>query len=125
MAVTKTIAVDGRNVTFRASAAIPRLYRNKLHRDIYRDLNALQKGIDENNAEASSLDTFSLELFENIAWLMARHADTSVPDSPEEWLDGFNTFSIYEVLPQIIELWGINTQQQVESKKNIPPRSGK
>lgn len=117
MAVTKTIAVDGKDVTFRASAAIPRLYRNKFHRDIYRDLNELQKGIDENSAGESNLDTFSLELFENVAWLMARHADSAVPDSPEEWLDGFNTFSIYEVLPQIIELWGINTQQQVESKK--------
>ena len=50
MAVTKTIAVDGKDVTFRASAAIPRLYRNKFHRDIYRDLNELQKGIDENSA---------------------------------------------------------------------------
>lgn len=125
MAVTKTIAVDGKDVTFRASAAIPRLYRNKFHRDIYRDLNELQKGIDENSAGESNLDTFSLELFENIAWLMVRHADSAVPDTPEEWLDGFNTFSIYEVLPQIIELWGINTQQQVESKKNVPPRKGK
>ena len=125
MAGTKTIAVDGKDVTFRASAAIPRLYRNKFRRDIYRDLNELQKGIDENSAGESNLDTFSLELFENIAWLMARHADAAVPDTPEEWLDGFNTFSIYEVLPQIIELWGINTQQQVESKKNGPPRKGR
>lgn len=125
MAVTKTIEVDGKEVQFRASAAIPRLYRNKFHRDIYRDLNKLQKGIDENNAEESTLDTFSLELFENIAWLMARHADSTVPDNPEEWLDGFNTFSIYEVLPQIIELWGINTQQQVESKKNTLLQRGK
>ena len=93
MAVTKTIAVDGKDVTFRASAAIPRLYRNKFHRDIYRDLNELQKGIDENSAEQSTLDTFSLELFENIAWLMARHADSAVRLS-EEWLDGFVT--IYE-----------------------------
>ena len=67
MAVTKTITIDGQEVTFRASAAIPRLYRNKFHRDIYRDLNELQKGIDESNAENSNLDTFSLELFENIA----------------------------------------------------------
>ena len=73
----------------------------------------------------SSLDTFSLELFENIAWLMAKHADATVPDTPEDWLDGFNTFSIYEVLPQIIELWGINTEQQVQSKKNIARQSGK
>ena len=48
MAVTKTIEVDGKEVQFRASAAIPRLYRNKFHRDIYKDLNELQKGIDEN-----------------------------------------------------------------------------
>lgn len=43
MAVTKTIEVDGKEVQFRASAAIPRLYRNKFHRDIYKDLNELQK----------------------------------------------------------------------------------
>lgn len=125
MTVTKTIDVDGKPVTFRASAAIPRLYRNKFQRDIYRDLSELQKGIDDNDAENSSLDTFSLELFENIAWLMAKHADKTVPDSPEEWLDEFGTFSIYEILPQIIELWGLNVDQQVESKKNLVKQSGK
>ena len=56
---------------------------------------------------------------------MAKHADSSVPDTPEEWLDAFNTFSIYEILPQIIELWGLNTEQQVSSKKNIARQSGK
>ena len=82
-------------------------------------MNELQKGIDENSAGESNLDTFSLVLFENIAWLMARHADSAVPDSPEEWLDGFNTFSIYEVLPQLFELWGMNLETQAESKKNL------
>ena len=125
MAVTKTIEVDGKEVQFRASAAIPRLYRNKFHRDIYKDLNELQKGIDESDAESSNLDTFSLELFENIAWLMAKHQNPDVPDPPEDWLDQFNTFSIYEILPQIIELWGLNVEQQVESKKNIIRQSGK
>jgi hypothetical protein len=125
MAVTKTVSIDGKEVQFRASAAIPRLYRNRFHRDIYKDLNELQKGIDTNDPESSSLDTFSLELFENIAWLMAKHADSTVPDTPEDWLDQFNTFSIYEILPQIIELWGLNVEQQVESKKNIITQSGK
>lgn len=123
--ITKTIEVDGKEVQFRASAAIPRLYRNKFHRDIYKDLNDLQKGIDESDAESSNLDTFSLELFENIAWLMAKHQNPDVPDTPEEWLDQFNTFSIYEILPQIIELWGLNVEQQVASKKNITAQSGK
>ena len=39
--------------------------------------------------------------------------------TPDEWLDQFNTFSIYEILPQIISLWGVNVEQQVESKKNL------
>ena len=125
MSVTKTVSIDGTEVTFRASAAIPRLYRNKFHRDIYKDLNELQKGIDASDPESSSLDTFSLELFENIAWLMAKHQNPEVPDTPEEWLDQFTTFSIYEILPQIIELWGLNVEQQVESKKNLIRQSGK
>ena len=31
-----------------------------------------------------------------------------------------NTFSIYEILPQLIELWGLNTATQVEPKKTSP-----
>lgn len=59
-------------------------------------------------------------------WLMARHADpANVPDSPEEFLDQFNTFSIYQILPQLIELWGLNVQTEVESRKNLEKVSGK
>ena len=48
-----------------------------------------------------------------------------IPDTPEDWLDGFNTFSIYQVLPQIIELWGLNTQTEVQAKKNFAQLTGK
>ena len=126
MALTKTIEIDGQKVTFRASAAIPRIYRNKFHRDIYRDLSALQKSIDEENPEASMLDSFSLEVFEDISYIMAKHADpVGVPDTADEWLDQFGTFSIYQVLPEIIALWGLNVQTQVESKKNFEQLTGK
>ena len=120
MALTKTITIDGKEVTFRASAAVPRLYRIRFQRDIYRDLALLDKAVGkEDDEEHSNLDLFSLELFENIAFVMARHADPkNVPDSPEEWLDQFQTFSIYQVLPEIIKLWGLNVKQGVESKKN-------
>ena len=120
MAVTKKIEIDGKEVTFKASAAVPRLYRIKFGRDIYKDLRQLEKSVGENDEDNSNLDLFSLEMFEDLAWLMARHADPAkVPDSPEEFLDQFNTFSIYEVLPQLIELWGLNVETQAESKKNI------
>ena len=83
-------------------------------------MSALEKAIGKNVEDASTLDTFSLEMFENIAYVMAKHADANIPDTPEEWLDGFNTFSIYQVLPQLIELWGINVQTDVSSKKLRP-----
>ena len=126
MALTKTIDIDGKQVTFRASAAIPRIYRNRFHRDIYKDLIELQKGIAEEDPEASALDTFSLELFEDISYIMAKHADPEgVPDTPDEWLEQFSTFSIYRILPQIIDLWGLNVKTQVESKKNSVPPTGR
>lgn len=126
MAVTKKIEIDGKEVTFKASAAVPRLYRIKFGRDIYKDLRQLEKSVGENDEDNSNLDLFSLEMFEDLAWLMARHADPAkVPDSPEEFLDQFNTFSIYQILPQLIELWGLNVQTEVESRKNLAKVSGK
>ncbi len=125
MSIVKKIEIDGKQVPFKASAAIPRLYRTKFNRDIYKDLRLLEKSIGDNSEENSNLDLFSLEMFENIAFIMAKHADPAIPDTPEEWLDGFNTFSIYQVLPKIIELWGLNVQTDVESKKNFDQLTGK
>ena len=119
MSMIKQIEIDGKQVSFKASAAIPRIYRMKFQRDIYKDLKALEKSIGDNSEESSNLDMFSLEMFENIAFVMAKHADASIPNTPEEWLDGFNTFSIYQVLPQLIELWGLNVRTDVEAKKNF------
>lgn len=120
MAIKKNIVIDGREIPFKASAAVPRLYRLKFGRDIYRDFASLQTNVEEEDAEKSGLDIESLEVFENIAFIMAKHADPdNVPDTPDDFLEQFNTFSIYEILPQLIELWGLNTATQIESKKNI------
>ena len=119
MAIQKNITIDGIDVPFKASATVPRLYRLKFRRDIYQDFAALQKSVGENTEESSALDIESLEVFENIAYIMAKHADAAIPSSPDEWLEQFNTFSIYEILPQLIDLWGLNVETQVKSKKNI------
>ena len=124
MSMIKQIEIDGKQVSFKASAAIPRIYRMKFQRDIYKDLKALEKSIGDNSEESSNLDMFSLEMFENIAFVMAKHADASIPNTPEEWLDEFNTFSIYQVLPQLIDLWGLNVQTDAEAKKKFDQLKG-
>ena len=121
MAIKKNIVIDGREVPFKASAAVPRLYRLKFGRDIYKDFASLQTNVEDEDAEKSGLDIESLEVFENIAFIMAKHADPdNVPENPNDFLEQFNTFCIYEILPQLIELWGLNKATQVESKKTSP-----
>ena len=88
---------------------MPRLYRLKFRRDIYKDFAALKTEVTEGDENKSEIGIESLEVFENIAYIMAKHADSNVPDNPDDFLEQFNTFSIYEILPQLIELWGLNT----------------
>lgn len=121
--IEKRIEIDGQQVPFRASAAIPRIYRAKFGRDIFRDLMKLGKAI--NSANTGDIPISDLEMFENAAFLMAKHADPEQPDTPEEWLDQFNTFSIYEVLPQLMELWHLNISTDVAAKKKQNRAAGK
>lgn len=115
----KTVKVGEKEVTFRSSATIPRLYRIKFKRDIFKDLSKLEKSYKGKKEEGSSFEIEDLEIFENVAYIMAYHADHSIPDNIDDWLDQFEMFSIYEVLPEILELWGTNLITDVESKKNL------
>lgn len=123
----KTVMIGDKEVRFRSSATIPRLYRIKFKRDIFKDLAKLETSYKKNGGgdEGSSLEIEDLEIFENVAYIMAYHADHSIPGTIEEWLDQFEMFSIYEVLPEILELWGTNLQAEVESKKNLNAVAGK
>lgn len=109
----KIIKIDGREVRFKASAATIRLYRQNTGRDMLLDINKLQ----ESAGSGNGLSAEALNLFEDIAYTMAKQADESIPDSADEWLDDFEMFSIYLVLPQIIELWRLNELTTTTPKK--------
>ena len=132
----KTINIDGKDVPFAASAAIPRIYRIQFHRDIFQDMakieNSAKKSQDnqkENEVSESDIPIEDLEMFENVAFVMAKHAaqkkGQEFPEDVYDWLDQFETFSIYEILPEIVKLWNLNTQTQAEAKKNFDQVAGK
>ena len=134
----KVVTIGDRQIRFRSSAAIPRLYRIKFKRDIFKDLTRLEKTYREKARErttdnpdtgdavqGSTFEVEDLEIFENVAYIMALHADQTVPGTIDEWLEQFEMFSIYEILPEILELWGSNLATDVTSKKNLTPRNGK
>ena len=115
----KTVKLGNQEVTFKSSAAIPRMYRVKFGRDIFKDLSKLEKSYKANvGKENSSMQIEDLEIFENVAYVMALHADPTIPESIDEWLEQFEMFSIYEVLPEILILWGTNLEGDVAAKKN-------
>ena len=117
--VEKTVMIGDKEVRMGASALIPRLYRIKFGRDMVTDMRQLQKKFEKarnlpkdatdeerEDAEFSALD---LTIFENVAWLMIRHAGEEIPNDPDEWLDSIDgVFSVYEILPAILELWNFN-----------------
>jgi hypothetical protein len=121
----KTINICGKDVAFRSSATVPRLYRIKFKRDIFKDLAKLEKSLNGSVNEGEEFAIDDLEIFENVAYIMAYHADNTIPDNIDDWLDQFEMFSIYEVLPEILSLWGTNLITDVEAKKNLNAVAGK
>lgn len=129
MAIAKTIEIDGKEVTFKASAAVPRIYRIKFGRDLFVDLQKIAKSVDEKgkkkNKEESEIPIEDLEMFENISYVMAQHADPrNTPGDIVEWLEQFQTFSIYKILPEIMKLWNLNKETKSEAKKNLDKVAG-
>ncbi len=112
----KTVEINGRKVRFKSSASVPRLYRLKFKRDIFKDLSKLEQSF---KGDESRFEIDDLEIFENVAYIMAYHADPTIPATIDEWLEDFEMFSIYEILPEILSLWGANMQTDIESKKSL------
>ena len=132
--MTKEIMIDGVPVLFRADASIPRLYRIHFGRDVFADMGELIKQVapNKNVEEIAKQNPEELEKsvdfgeLENIAYIMAYHADReNTADNIEDWLAQFGIMSLVSVLPQILELWGINTQSTSDVKKKKDPLTEK
>lgn len=113
----KTVQIGDQEVVFKTSAALPHIYRRKFGRDIFVDMDHLQKNLKKDANGNSTIDLESLEMFENLAYCFAKHADPAVPDDIEEWMEQFETFDIYNLLPQLFEMWVAETKGTSRLKK--------
>lgn len=115
----KIISVGGKGVGFKATSSTTLRYRAKFNRDLFKDIQALMPKMGENDLSVAELDCFL-----KIAYIMAWQFDNTIPEDPYDWLDQFEMFDIYKVLPEIIDLWGLNTQQLEKPKKKVEAQSG-
>ena len=109
----KILTIDGREVGFRVTASTPMRYRHRFTRDIFDDLLSMKNEYLKNEGFSSK----SLESFEYLAYIMAKQYDNNIPESPEDWLDTFDLFSIYEILPELLDLWIQNEKMTSTAKK--------
>ena len=116
--IEKTVNICGKDIKFKSSASVPRLYRIKFRRDIFKDLNKLEKSFKKSEKSQDELQIDDLEIFENVAYIMAFHADPTIPKTIDAWLEQFDMFSIYQILPETLSLWGENMETDIESKKS-------
>ena len=110
MAKTKTLQVGNRGIDFRGSALLPKLYRAKFGRDLIRDISRLEKNVKrKEDGSIENLDMMDLTIFEDFAYMMAKHADPTVPEDPDEWLDSIDgVLDVYLIFPELLELWSSN-----------------
>lgn len=126
---------EGRSLNFKASAFSPILY-NRLFpgRDFLKDMDALKNAHDkEDGSENASFEMPDYEHFVRIAYLFAYQGLAPTPKQTQEqkdflerypdaleWIDSFETFSIYQILPEIVKLWYDNEKQISKPKNRVP-----
>jgi hypothetical protein len=130
------INVDGKMLAFKASGMTQITYdslfrgRNFINdimslRDIRSDIDAAGDDMTKVN-----ISTDDLRVFANVCYTMRYQAMSSSEKkafrikypTAYDWLDDLNTFDIYTILPQVMDLWNLDSvsTSKLEEKKAKP-----
>jgi hypothetical protein len=107
----KTLTIDGKEVRFKSTAATPLRFKAQFQKDYLAEIMKLDSlgKLDTKNIKPKDLEKIDFEVFYNIAWTLAKTADPSIKD-PITWLDGFETFPLMEILPELSEMISVTLQ---------------
>lgn len=120
----KTILIDGQKVRFKTNGAIPLRYKAQFGKDYFKEIlkmAPLAKLGSKKDLDATDLDVLDFDIFFNIAWIMAKTANPTIPE-PLEWLEGFEEFPLVEIFPDLQDLMisslqGNSTKKKIQSNK--------
>ena len=112
----KTITIDDRQVPFKSTGAFLLRYKAQFRRDALKDLVRIEPILSKLQAKQATgtqeekdaaaievFDTLDLELFFNMAWVMAKTADPTIPE-PMLWLDSFGEFPVLDVIADLMDV---------------------
>lgn len=112
----KTITIGGHEVPMESSGDIPRMYRNTFQKDIIVSMGQFEQFLKKNGGNISMLELDQVEMFENLAWCFAKHADPEVP-AIDEWLRQFEALDILYAIPALLEVWMAENKSTSQLKK--------
>lgn len=108
----KTITIDGKEIIFKSTGAVPMRYRAQFGSDFFSDmmssLNVVEL-MEKKTLNTKDLQTVNFEVFYQMLWTMAKTANKEIKD-PITWLDEFDEFPIFEIIPEVIDLLLSNMQ---------------
>ena len=112
----KIVEVSGKEVKFRSVATLPKIYKMYFRRDFFNDLDLLQ---DYKYVMDCVNDKAEINIFENVAWSMAKLADSSLPNL-ERWKESFEDFTIKDIIKDIQDILSdsiVATEKKTNNKK--------
>jgi hypothetical protein len=114
----KTLTIDGREVRFKSNGSLPLRYKAQFGRDLFKDIlkmASLEELSNKKKIDVKTLEVLDFDVFYNVAWIMAKVADPTIGD-PITWLDGFDSFPMATIIPELQELLSSNF---IQAKKKL------
>lgn len=101
----KTIEIDNKKITFKSTAATPLRYKSQFGKDFFVDIMKLSSldGLNSKKINIDKIEKLDFGVFYNIIWVLAKTANNKIPD-PITWLDGFDEFPLFEIIPELQDL---------------------
>lgn len=101
----KTITIDGQQIRFKSNGATPLRYKAQFGKDFLNEILKMSPAVSKKKKEfeVKDLEALDFEVFYNIAWVMAKTAEPTIPE-PIEWLSTFDEFPIGEIFPEMQDL---------------------
>lgn len=99
----KIIQISGRDTKFKSSGAYLYKYKAQFGRDAIKDILKLKDMYDEESKALANIDALDLEVFFRLVWVLAKNADPSI-GPPEEWLDEFEEFPLFDIVPEVMDM---------------------
>ena len=117
----RVVSFGRQEILMRASALTPRLYRAQTGRDLLSDIRQLQTAYADSVAASkdgnmSMAAVPDLTIFGDVAWIMAKQADPTVPDTVEEWLDSID--GVFSIMKSCLRSW-IFGQQTLQLHRSL------